>query len=313
MRLNWLNDLHDWRMIWLFSTKMGNGPKPFLKWPGGKRWVADAIAALFSRRRYVEPFLGGGAVYFALKPSTAILADINKDLISAFAAVRDRPGAVIRRLSELRINRETFRRYRSASPEAMLDRAVRLMYLNRTAFNGIYRVNAKGKFNVPFGCKKGTRVCDSENLKACSHALKGSTLTSTDFRILLREVRFSDAIYIDPPYTVKHDNNGFRRYNERIFSWNDQVELARKLNFLADNDAEVVVSSPCHKEVSALYSSRGFAVVEVERASCMAGDAQYRGTCKELLLISRSISRRADFDEIFKTTGVKGRLVAGIR
>jgi DNA adenine methylase len=285
-----------------------------LKWPGGKRWLADTVAALFSKRdRYVEPFLGGGAVYFTLKPRTAILADINEDLIAAFTSVRDHPSAVIRRLSVLRINRETFRRYRGASPDTMLDRAVRLLYLNRTAFNGIYRVNAKGRFNVPFGCKKGTKVCDGENLRACSRALKGSTLTSADFRTVLREVRVSDAIYIDPPYTVKHDNNGFRRYNERIFSWNDQVDLARKLNFLAENGAEVVVSNACHKEVSGLYSRQDFAVVEIERASCVAGDAQHRGPCKELLLISRSIGRHADLDGIFKSSGVRARLVAGIR
>jgi DNA adenine methylase len=126
----------------------------------------------------------------------------------------------------------------------------------------------------------------------------------------LSGARFSDALYIDPPYTVKHDNNGFRRYNERIFSWNDQIDLACRLNSLADKGAEVVISNACHTEVSALYSHENFVVTEIARTSCMAADAQYRGTCKELLLISRSISQRVDLDGIFGTTGVKGRIVA---
>lgn len=271
--------------------KMNETVQPFLKWPGGKRWLAGTIARLVDpTRTYVEPFLGAGAVFFALQPSKAILSDVNGDLISAFIAVRDNADAVIRRLSRLKINKQTFREIRTTKPKTVLDRAVRLIYLNRTAFNGIFRVNRDGEFNVPFGCKKGTKVCDSARLRSCSRALNGITARSSDFLVALESASSLDALYIDPPYTVKHADNGFRRYNERIFSWKDQVELALKINRLAASGAQVVVSNSSHKEVAALYLRTNFKAVEVQRSSCMAADAAYRGKCKELLLISRSIT-----------------------
>lgn len=270
---------------------MQDEKQPFLKWPGGKRWLAETVARLFDpNRRYVEPFLGAGAVFFALQPRKAFLSDVNDDLIASFIAVRDNPEAVIRRLSKLRINKQTFRGIRSAVPKTVLDRGVRLIYLNRTAFNGIFRVNRGGEFNVPFGCKKGTKLCDAGRIRSCSRILKGITAQSADFLVALEKASVLDALYVDPPYTVKHDNNGFRRYNERIFSWKDQIELALKINNLAASGAQIVVSNSSHSEVAALYSRANFRAVEVQRSSCMAADAAHRGKCKELLLISRSIN-----------------------
>jgi DNA adenine methylase len=284
-------------------------PKPFLKWPGGKRWFRQIIAGLFTGTRYFEPFLGGGAVFFTLQPQKAILSDTNRDLISAFVAVRDEAEAVVRRLSQLQISKATFRRIRASSPVGDIDRAVRLIYLNRTAFNGIYRVNLDGKFNVPFGCKEGTKVCDAVGIRACSLALKHSAIHAVDFRVMLRKVRPSDALYVDPPYTVKHNNNGFRRYNERLFSWTDQMELALKLSKLARDGVQIVVSNSCHKEVRALYPRRHFTAIEVERSSCMAADVAYRGDCKELLLISRSVAETSNLKMVFESTGVRYRLL----
>jgi DNA adenine methylase len=275
--------------------KMNETVQPFLKWPGGKRWLAGTIARLFEPTRiYVEPFLGAGAVFFSLRPCKGHLSDVNEDLISSFIAVRDDADAVIRHLSKLRINKRVFREVRAAVPKTVLDRAVRLIYLNRTAFNGIFRVNRNGEFNVPFGCKKGTKVCDIARIRECSRALNGIVVQSTDFLVALEKSSSRDAFYIDPPYTVKHDNNGFRRYNERIFSWKDQLELALKANRLAADGAQVVVSNSSHKDVAALYLRRNFRAVEVQRSSCMAADATYRGRCKELLLVSRSISESTE-------------------
>jgi len=177
---------------------------------------------------------------------------------------------------------------RDWKPLDPLHRAVRLIYLNKTAFNGIYRVNQNGDFNVPFGCKPGTRLCQPTVIRAASEALQSTELRSADFRVTLKSARATDAIYIDPPYTVKHDNNGFRRYNEKIFSWEDQCDLARLLHALASEGAAILISNANHDAIRRLYRRDTFARLTLTRASLMSGSVGGRGTCTELLLASRS-------------------------
>jgi DNA adenine methylase len=265
--------------------------KPFLKWAGGKRWLAPHIASLFESHRtsrYVEPFLGGGAVFFATKPHRALLADSNEDLVLTFAAVRDNPEYLVRSLSHRKISQASFERVRLWKPSDPLDRAVRLIYLNRTAFNGLFRVNRKGIFNVPYGCKTGTKACDPDHIHAASEALRQAKLHVADFRDTLHKVRSTDILYVDPPYTVRHDNNGFRRYNEQIFSWQDQLDLADSLKELARRGTAIVVSNAAHRDVRRLYSGRSFVCWEVRRPSLMAADPGYRGSCTELVLLSEA-------------------------
>ena len=179
---------------------------------------------------------------------------------------------------------------RGASPRSDRDRAVRLIYLNRTAFNGLYRVNQKNKFNVPFQYEPGTKLADQAVITAASAALQRATLRCQDFRKTLRELRArEDVIYVDPPYTVKHDSNGFRRYINNIFSWKDQEDLANLTSQLVGNGAKIVVSNAHHDEVRKLYPSTHFHSISLERATCMAADIQQRGSCVERLLISKTI------------------------
>jgi len=240
--------------------------------------------------RLVEPFLGSGSVFFALRPAHALLADSNAELIAAFRAVRKDPDAVLTDLSALQIDRSIFEKMRSSRPKADQDRAVRLIYLNRTAFNGLYRVNQKDEFNVPFGCKPGTKLADRPAITAASAALQTATLRCQDFRATLGEVRSGeDVLYVDPPYTVKHDSNGFRRYNNNIFSWKDQEDLAEITSQLAARSVKVVISNAHHHEIRRLYSSTLFHSVAVERATCMAADSLQRGSCTEWLLVSKTL------------------------
>jgi DNA adenine methylase len=202
--------------------------------------------------------------------------------------VRDRPDEIISELAKLRITRACFNRVRNWRPSDDLSRAVRLIYLNRTAFNGLYRVNQQGGFNVPFGCKPGTRLYDEATIRTTSRALQSAELACQDFRMTLSKARLSDVIYVDPPYTVRHDSNGFRRYNDKIFSWNDQKELAKILCDLADGGTRVIVSNAHHRSVRSMYPTSLFHAFGLTRATCMAGDPKRRGVCKEWLLISTS-------------------------
>jgi DNA adenine methylase len=265
---------------------------PFLKWAGGKRWLAPTVKALVSQirfRRYIEPFVGGGALFFLLTPRRALLSDLNKELVDTYIAVRDEPEAVIKRLSLLPISRRTFAALKKVTPKTPLATAVRLIYLNRTAFNGLYRVNQQGHFNVPFGCKKGTKPCDPAAITSASVALKRAVVSSLDFREILRNVREHDLVYLDPPYTATHNDNGFRRYNEKIFSWADQRELARLARLAAKRGAHVIVSNACHREVRRLYTKSDFYAFKISRMSCIAAEPTRRVMTDEVLIVSKSL------------------------
>ena len=238
----------------------------------------------------------GGAAFFLREPENALLADRNSELIATYLAVRDNPKEVIERLSRMSLLKRAFNAIRRSKPKSDISRAVRLIYLNRAAFNGLYRVNQEGNFNVPYGCKPGTQLCNAEALRRASRALSRAEICCNDFRETLLSVKAtSDIIYVDPPYTVKHDNNGFRRYNEQIFTWADQVDLAGILVELAYAGTKIIVSNANHRAIRSLYPHFLFHAVKIERATCMAADGSRRGTCDEVLLVARSIiaSRQA--------------------
>lgn len=266
---------------------------PFLKWAGGKRWLAPKLRTVLStpiRARFVEPFVGSGAAFFFLQPESALLADWNSDLMATYRAIRDDPDEVIRRLSKMSISKRAFDVMRRSRPRKDISRAVRLIYLNRTAFNGLYRVNQSGKFNVPYGCKPGTILCDANALRTASQLLSRAQILCQDFRQTLQSVNAThDIVYVDPPYTAKHDNNGFRRYNERIFTWTDQVDLARILVELAQAGARIIISNANHRALRNLYPHTLFHTVSVRRATCMAADPARRGICDEALIVSQNI------------------------
>lgn len=182
----------------------GPRPKPFLKWAGGKSYLLPilrkCLPATFGR--YVEPFLGGGALFFGLCPQNAVLGDSNYDLIHCYQTVRDRPQELIEHLATLTVNKDEYYRIRAINPEALPDvaRAGRFIYLNKTCFNGLYRVNRKGGFNTPFGGYAGVTLADSANLKAVSTALRSAELRCEDYTAALKSAAPGDFVYLDPPY-----------------------------------------------------------------------------------------------------------------
>ncbi|MEE9296123.1 MAG: Dam family site-specific DNA-(adenine-N6)-methyltransferase [Phycisphaerae bacterium] len=260
------------------------GGRPFLKWTGGKRWLGSVIELILPKQynRYIEPFLGGGALFFRLRTWPASLSDINAELIHVYRQVRDNLEDVIARLAQLEIGPKAYREIRARTPRLPVTRAVRFLYLNRTAFNGIYRVNRQGKFNVPFGCKPGTVLCDEDLLRRASRALQNRGLHVCDFEEAIGCAGPGDLIYADPPFTTRHDNNGFRRYNEVIFSWEDQVRLAKCCRRAVKRGAHVIVSNANHEPLAELYQD--FCVKYVTRRSLISASADGRGPVKECLL-----------------------------
>lgn len=261
---------------------------PFLKWPGGKRWAAERIAALVSSHltgRYYEPFLGGGAVFFHLRPRIATLGDVNSDLIGAYRAVRGNHKELVKRLQGLPVTKSVYNEVRSWKPRGPLERAVRFLYLNRTAFGGIYRLNRSGDFNVPYGGGQRTPAIlwESAVIEDAAATLASVTLRVCDFALAMRHAAEGDVVYCDPTYTVAHENNGFLRYNERNFSWTDQVRLAAAARAARERGAVVIISNAHHASVRALY--RGETRRTLERMSCVSTEPKHRRPVKETMVI----------------------------
>jgi DNA adenine methylase len=264
--------------------------RPFLKWPGGKRWLVPRACELLEGlifTRYVEPFLGGGAMYFGLRPANAILVDINRDLINVYKQVQADPTELIDRLKRLPVDAEEYERIRVSLPMDPVDAAVRFLYLNRTAFGGMYRLNRQGQFNVPFGGGQRTPapLWRDRLLAEASSALEGAVIRVADFEETLAEAGAGDLVYCDPTYTVAHNNNGFVRYNERNFSWADQKRLARVCSEAAGRGAFVLVSNAVHDEIEALYPNAE--LLTVSRWSRLSPRPHKRQRTSEALFVFR--------------------------
>jgi DNA adenine methylase len=266
-----------------------NNLTPFLKWPGGKRWlIADHANLLpLTFNTYIEPFLGSGTVFFYLRPAAAILGDINEDLIVTYQGIQEnwvRVERILKRHKQKHGNNYYYK-VRSSNPTSVVSRAARLIYLNRTCFNGIYRVNLDGKFNVP----KGTRdsiLFETDNFSTISCALSQAQIIASDFEPLVNRAKANDFVFADPPYTVTHNVNGFIKYNEKLFSWNDQIRLANSLMQARDRGAQIVATNANHQSVRNLYEARGFKLTTISRFSSISAGPQSRGQFEELIVHS---------------------------
>jgi len=265
-----------------------SGPLPFLKWPGGKRWIAPWIADLVRDNltgQYFEPFLGGASVFFFLEPAVAVLSDLNRGLIETYRAVRSSHQRIVAALREIPVSEQNYYSIRGARPEDRIHRAARFLYLNRTAFGGMFRLNRRGEFNVPYGGGDRTPEClyRTQVLRQAAELLARADLVHSDFEPVMKRARVGDVVYCDPTYTVAHNNNGFVRYNERNFSWDDQRRLALAARQAQRRGAFVVVSNAYHTELRRLYPSAENYVVK--RASLVARDADFRRRVSEYVFV----------------------------
>lgn len=286
--------------------------KPFLKWAGGKRWLVRRYPQLFDIEfhRYIEPFVGSGAVFFHVQPNRSTISDVNPALMNVYSALKADYRSVWRNLLEHARNHSDNYYYeiRSKVFRSEASQAAQFLYLNRTCWNGLYRENLRGEFNVPRGTKD-TVIFDDDDFASVSESLARAKIMTGDFDKVLSALEEKDFAFIDPPYTVKHNGNGFVKYNESIFSWNDQVRLANAVRSKANCGASILVTNAYHPTVIDLY--RDFAeIVPVGRASVLSGDKAYRGRTQEALIFVGSAWKHIDLANIEGAAPAQGNLEA---
>lgn len=261
--------------------------RPIVKWAGGKQWLAAAaksLAPLEWKGRYFEPFAGGAAFFFSLAPDRAVLADSNSELIRTYAALKHDADRIIDLLDSYSYEKKLYYYLRDRRPRSPHRAAARFIFLNRTCWNGLYRVNLRGEFNTPFGNFRNPTILDEDRILAGVAQLKRAVLRVGDFEKTLRYARRGDFAYCDPPYITGHQNNGFLKYNAHLFSWDDQERLAALALRLKLRNVNVLISNADHDKVVALY--KGYYYYRVLRRSAIAGDAASRGVAREALLSS---------------------------
>ncbi len=266
----------------------------FLKWVGGKRMLIDKIVPTFPKKidRYFEPFLGAGAIFFYVKqkynPKYCEISDINEDLIDTFKAVRDKPKELIKYLKYFRMkNLEThyyFIRKRFNEKKIKgVKRAATFIYLNKTCYNGLYRVNLKGEFNASYGKYKNPLIFNEEDILFASKLLKGVKIRWQDYRKILGRVQKGDLAYLDPCYDpIKKCS--FAHYTPKRFSEKDRIELAKFMGILKNMEIECRLSNNDLKPVRELY--KNFQIKTILAPRKINSDPAGRGKIKELLIIS---------------------------
>jgi len=258
--------------------------RPFLRWAGGKTWLIKHLKNVKKSgfNRYHEAFLGGGATYFYLRPpSHSYLSDLNGELIETYQAVKENVEDVIEKLRRFKNEENSYYQTRETKYSDRIERAAQFIYLNQTSFNGIYRVNLKGKYNVPFGFRKKEFI-EVETLRNASRALANTTLFQSDFYSILENVRRGDLVFLDPPYTVSHNNNGFIKYNEKIFSLGDQHRLSNLIDEIKRKDAHYILTNAAHATIDEIFG-KGDNKLELSRGSTIGGKEAERGQTSEFI------------------------------
>ena len=253
--------------------------KPVLKWAGGKTQLLDALLPKVpaSYGRYIEPFFGGGALYFALRPEKAIISDSNPELINMYQQIADSVDDVIRLLKLYENTPEMFYAVRAQDWTKLPgeEAAARTIFLNKTCFNGLYRVNRRGQFNVPYGKYKNPKICDEEGLRAASEALKKAKILCGDYASVLdSHARPNDFIFLDPPYLPVSEYADFKRYTKEQFYEEDHVKLANLVMRLQERGCHLLLTNSNHPLVHQLYAPFSMDVVQTKRHISCNGNSR---------------------------------------
>jgi len=272
--------------------------KPFIKWVGGKRQLILELLKHIPKKfnNYFEPFVGGGALFFELynlgflKDKEVFLSDINEELINTYKTIRDYPNELIERIKEFKVkhNKEFYyqiREFDRKEDYKNLDniiKAARFIYLNKTCFNGLYRVNKKGYFNVPIGSYKNPQIVDEENILEVSKALKNTIIKHCDYKEILKYVKKNDFVYFDPPYYPLNDTANFTSYTQSNFLENEQIELFKTFETLSNKGGFVLESNSDTDFINNLYKK--FIIKKVLASRAINSKANKRGKITEVLI-----------------------------
>lgn len=261
--------------------------EPFLRWAGGKNWLIPHLSKIIGENKiehYHEPFLGGGAIFFCLDhEKKSYLSDTNDDLVQTYIQVRDNPQGVINCFNKLKNTKNDYYtirdNYVDLSPE---EAAARFIYLNQTSYNGLYRVNKEGHYNVPYGNRSRLKY-DTNRILAASKKLSNSRITTGDFEINKYKIKENDLVFLDPPYTVSHNNNGFIAYNQHLFSIEDQKRLKKFIEFIKRKNAYYILTNAAHETIRKIFLSDGDRLIILERNSLIGGKNSKRKAIKEFI------------------------------
>ncbi|MDD2935290.1 MAG: DNA adenine methylase [Candidatus Pacebacteria bacterium] len=276
-----------------------NKPKPFVKWVGGKRQLLKQFKLMklyppddfkSDENKYFEPFVGGGAVFFDLLPQKAILSDMNRELVITYNIIKDDVRNLIKSLKKHKYNKDYYLKLRDKDPKKLsnVDVASRFIYLNKTGFNGMYRVNNSGKFNVPFGNQKKPLICDEDNLIKVSESLRNIKIVNRDYKEVLKEAKRGDFIYFDPPYHPLNETSSFTGYTSGGFSTKDQEDLRDAYFELHKRGCFVMLSNSNTKFIKNIYSGldEKIKIHEVDATRMINSKATGRGKIKEVLVVN---------------------------
>ena len=263
------------------SVKTTKAPvaKPILKWAGGKTQMLGELMPRVPKTygRYIEPFFGGGALFFSLKPENAIIADSNPELINMYLQVAHQVDDVIECLQKYENTSEMFYEVRSLDWQTLpkAEAAARTIYLNKTCFNGLYRVNRSGQFNTPFGKYKNPKICDIDALRLASEALRKADILCGDYILVLEHyAQPGDFVFLDPPYLPISENSDFKRYTKEQFYEDDHVELAKMIDTLHERGCYVILTNSNHPLVHQLYEQYKIEVIQTKRHISCHGDTR---------------------------------------
>lgn len=258
--------------------------KPFIRWAGGKRWLLKHLETMIDINKYNtyhEPFIGGGSVFFKFSHKNSFISDSNEWLIETYNSIKENPNEIIKYLEKFKKDKEHYYKIRKINYTNQFKRSAQFIYLNQMSFNGIFRVNLNGKYNVPYGNREQYNF-DCENILSVSSALQNTQISHSDFSKTIDNVKEGDLVFLDPPYTITHNLNGFVKYNQKIFSLEDQYKLAEMIQEIKNKNAFYILTNAAHKKVKEIFDNTD-TLLEISRASVIGGKGAKRGKYSEYL------------------------------
>lgn len=299
-----------------FDLGMAGGkvPRPFLRWAGGKRRLTNLLIEAFppsfdpSTSRFFEPFIGGGALMFATGNKSAelfipgkniFINDSNPDLVVVYRVIKNQLPELLKELDKLsrNLSKEEFERIRSSSPKTNVTRAARFIYLNKTCFNGLWRVNSTGQFNVPWGKLKNPLIFDPLNLDACRKRLIGSKITVGGFAEAVKSATKNDLVYFDPPYLPLSPSSSFSQYAKDNFGVTDHEELAETIARLTKKGVNVILSNSDTPETRRIFG-KTLTLRQIMMNRSISAAAHARTSVNEVLGTNYAVAKGTEISEL---------------